>query len=162
MRLSLYLIMVSLISLAACGEAEEKLTTTTHSAFNMRLAMPDTMELGTLRERVIVEETDRGFHIYPDTGRKRRVPIEVWVEIYPGQPEPPGRWPEKKMIGKREIHYRIDRKEGGMGGPEYDFRAWEHYRGSHILYKQYDQLEEPASPRFDLVWKVIEGTGMGS
>lgn len=149
---------LSVIGLAACHNAPEPLVTTIHSGNRLELSMPSTMQVDSGRDRVVVQETGAGFHVFPASGRRRRVSIEAWVELHPGAPAPDGSWPETKRVGERSIRYRIDASEGGSGGTQYDLRAWEPCPGGYLLYRQGDLVEEPGRPNLDLAWMVIAGT----
>lgn len=151
-------IVIPILALAACGKPAGRLSSMAHPN-GLLLAMPDSIELGVMR-KIAIEQTTTGFKVQPaDQGMVRYV-TEATVERRDGDSAPAGEWPEKRTIDGRTVHYRIDRSDGGSGGAEYNFQAWERVAVGYIFYRQYDQAEEPAPPRFDLIWSVIEGTGV--
>lgn len=154
------LLFACLLALVGCRHRSEPVMTFTHSTEPLRLSMPATIALPDGRDRVMADETARGFHVYPASGLKRRVAIEAWVELHRGEAPPAGPWPEERRIADRRIHYRVDRSDGGNGGTQYDLLAWEPAPGGYLLYRQGDLVEDPGRPDFDLVWEVAEGTEM--
>jgi hypothetical protein len=87
----------------------------------------------------------------------RRVAIEASVALRAG-PAPAGAWPGERDVSGRRIRYRIDRADGGSGGTQFDFQAWEACASGHVEYAQGDVVEDPGEPDFSLVWTVIAGT----
>lgn len=131
--------------------------TITHSRNGLSLSLPESLSLDGAPERPTVTETAAGFTFALGAGSRRRVKIEASVALR-AEAEPPGSWPREREIKGRRIHYRIDRGEGGSGGTQTDFHAWEPCANGHLEYAQGDIVEEPGEPDFSLAWHVIVGT----
>jgi hypothetical protein len=148
---------VALAGAQACHKQLEPMMTTTHSSNGLSLSLPESLPLDGAPERPTVTETATGFNIALGAGSRRRVKIEASVALH-AEAEPPGSWPSEREINGRRIHYRIDRAEGGSGGTQTDFHAWEPCPNGHLEYAQGDVVEEPGQPDLSLAWHVIAGT----
>jgi hypothetical protein len=141
----------------ACNRQSEATVTTTHPSNGLRLSLPESLPVAGVPQRLTVTATDVGFQVTLGGEAVRRVAIEANVARRGGA-APPGVWPSEREVGDRRIHFRIDRAEGGSGGTQIDFHAWEACAGGHLEYAQGDLVEEPGEPDFSLVWSVIVGT----
>jgi hypothetical protein len=141
----------------ACHEQPETMTTIAHSRNGLTLSLPESLTLDGAPERLTVTETAVGFKLALASGSRRRVRIEARVALHAGA-EPRGSWPSERELNGRRIRYRVDRGEGGSGGTQIDFHAWEPCANGHLEYEQGDIVEEPGRPDFSLVWRVIAGT----
>jgi hypothetical protein len=158
MRSALGLVLaVALAGAQACHAQSESMMTITHSKNGLSVSLPETLTLDGVAERPTVIETAAGFKFALGAGSQRRVKIEASVSLL-ADAEPPGSWPREREIKGRRIHYRIDRAEGGNGGTQSDFHAWEPCTSGHLEYVQGDLVEEPGEPDFSLAWRVIAGT----
>ena len=141
----------------ACRQGPEATMMIAHSTNGLRLSLPESLPLDGVPQRPAVKETTGGFLVTLGEGSIRRVAIEASVALREGA-TPTGAWPSERDVGVRRIHYRIDRAEGGSGGSQVDFHAWEACAGGHLEYAQGDVVEEPGQPDFSLAWTVIAGT----
>jgi hypothetical protein len=148
---------VALAGAQACHKQPEAMMTITHSRNGLTLSLPESLTLDGASERLTVTETAVGFNLALGAGSRRRVKIEASVALH-AEAEPPGSWPRERAINGRRIHYRVDRGEGGSGGTQSDFHAWEPCANGHLEYAQGDLVEEPGEPDFSLAWHVIAGT----
>ena len=130
---------------------------TTHSSNGLRLSLPESLPLDGVPHRLTVKQTSGGFQVTLGEASIRRVAIVAGVALREGATAP-GAWPGEREVSGRRIHYRIDREEGGSGGSQVDFHAWEACAHGHLEYAQGDVVEEPGEPDFSLVWRVIAGT----
>ena len=142
----------------ACTSHRENTVTVTHSNNGLRLSLPESLAVHGTSQPLTATQTADGFHVAVGADAVRRVAIEASVALRAETPPPPGAWPNTLEIGDRHIHYRIDRSEGGSGGTQIDFHAWEACGGGHLHYTQGDVVEDPGEPEFALVWKVIAST----
>jgi hypothetical protein len=148
---------VLLAGAPASGSQPEATVTVTHPSNGLRLSLPASLPVHGLPQRLTVTPTNVGFQVALGRETVRRVAIETSVALR-GVAPPPGAWPSEREVDGRRIHYRIDRAEGGSGGTQIDFHAWEGCVGGHLEYAQGDVVEEPGEPDFLLVWRVIAGT----
>lgn len=140
------------------GSTQVAVITKLHSQKPLELSVPESMVWGTERDRSVVQETADGFRVFSASGDRRRVSIEASVELPASDRAPAGAFPEEKVLNGRHLHYRIEESEGGSGGTQYDLVAWEKTSVGYLRYRQGDVVEEPAKPRFDVLWRVVEGT----
>ena len=101
------------------------------------------------------ETTDHGFLLRPADYWELRSATTItidWTEIA----APEGDWPLRRSLGGALLRYRIERFEGGNGGPEYLLQAWKPLAGGHVRLEQYVQ-KEFGRPGFSLGWAVLEG-----
>ena len=109
------------------------------------------------------EETDEGFIVQPADGSNKsvRFPVEARVALLKdGKPtDGDEKRMQQKSVGNRTLKYRVEKLDGGSGGAEYDFFAYESVAGSsgYISYRQREQSEN-SEPAFNLVWQIIENT----
>jgi hypothetical protein len=141
----------------ACHKQTEATVSIAHASNGLRLSLPESLPVRDLPQRVTIAQTTDGFRVTLGAETVRRVRIEANVALRPGAALA-GAWPEERDAGGRRIHYRIDRAEGGSGGTQIDFHAWETCAEGHLEYAQGDVVEEPGEPDFSLVWRVIAGT----
>ena len=151
------LLVVALASVPACHKRSEPTVMSTHSSNGLRLSLPASLPVGGMAQPVAVAPTAAGFQVTLAGQSVRRVAIVASLALR-GGPAPAGTWPEERDVGGRRIHYRIDRSEGGSGGTQVDFHAWEACAGGYLEYAQGDVVEWPSEPDFTLVWRVIAGT----
>jgi hypothetical protein len=148
---------VALAGAQACHAQPESMMTITHSKNGLSVTLPETLMVDGVLERPTVTETPDGFKLALGARSRRRVKIEASVGLR-AEASPPGAWPNEREINGRRIRYRVDRGEGGSGGTQSDFHAWEPYANGHLEYGQGDLVEEPGEPDFSLAWHVIAGT----
>ncbi len=130
--------------------------TVTHAVNGLRLSLPGSLPLDGAPGQLTVVETATGFDVALGAHTRRRVRIEASVRLGPAR-VPPGDWPGTREVGGRRIYYRIDRAEGGSGGEQIDFYAWETCANGHLHYAQSDLAEQPTEADFSLVWTLIAG-----
>lgn len=112
-----------------------------------------------LPEKYSAEESGEGFVVQPADGSNKnlRYPIEANVAFHKNGKMPKGEWTQQKNIGNRTIKYRIEKQEGGSGGAEYSFSAYESAGNGYIYYEQREQNED-VQPQFNICWTIIENT----
>lgn len=156
-RVCIIALVVALASAHGCRKQPEKMMTIMHSTNGLRLSLPELLPLNGAPKRPTVTESPAGFKVALGAESRWRVKSEASVALH-AVAAPPGAWPNERNVKGRHIRYRIERMEGGSGGTQIDFRAWEPCTNGHLEYAQGDVVEEPGEPDFSLVWSVIVGT----
>jgi len=112
-----------------------------------------------LSEKFSAVETGEGFTVEPADGSNKNVryPVQARLALQIKVPE----WEnaEQKTVGNRTINYRTEKQEGGSGGAEYTFSAYEQTGDAYIYYEQREQSKD-AAPQFNLCWSIIENTSL--
>lgn len=106
---------------------------------------------------LVAKETNQGFLIEPtdDLNRHLRNSLMVWIEKRENVEAVALANMRQKKIGNRTLNYQIETSEGGSGGAEYYFTAWEKNDRNFIVYKQ-TQQSEYGEPAFAICWQIIE------
>lgn len=110
----------------------------------------------SLPEKLAAKQMPNGFLIEPPSVRGLSY---ASVSFLSQQQPPEGDWSRQRQIGSRTIHYRLEETEGGMGGKEYELRAWERYPKGIVVYEQSEQSKSDV-PEHAFAWYVIENTGL--
>ena len=112
-----------------------------------------------LSEKFTAVETGEGFTVEPADGSNKnaRYPVQARVALQSQVPA----WEnaEQKTVGSRTINYRTGKQEGGSGGAEYTFSAYEQIGNAYIYYEQREQSKDIA-PQFNLCWSIVENTSL--
>lgn len=109
-----------------------------------------------LPEELAAKQMPDGFLIEPPSTRG----LSYASVTFLSQRQPPeGDWSHQRQIGSRAIHYRLEETEGGMGGKEYELKAWELYPKGIVLYEQSEQSKS-AVPEHAFAWYIIENTSL--
>ncbi len=114
-----------------------------------------------LPETLVATENDKGFLIEPagDLNKHLRNQLMVWIEKRENERPDAFANLRQKTVGNRTLNYQIELREGGSGGDEYRFTAWEKNERDFIVYKQVQQSEY-GEPNFATCWQIIEKTAI--
>jgi hypothetical protein len=136
-------------------------STSTHFEGNLREYVHQNGLTIKLPEEYAAAKISDGFTVEPadESNKNRRDPIRATIHLRGIGEIPADDNAEQKAIGNRTIKYRIEKKEGGSGGAEYNFSGYETIKGELISYAQSEQSES-SPPRFDLIWLIIANTSV--
>lgn len=109
-----------------------------------------------LPEELVAKQMPDGFLIEPPSIRGLSY---ASVTFLSQQSPPEGDWSRQRQIGSRAIYYRVEETEGGMGGKEYELKAWELYPKGIVLYEQSEQSKSAVSEQA-FAWYIIENTSL--
>ncbi len=119
---------------------------------------PNGLEVG-IPKGFTERQTDDGFIIEPENNgnSKLRHPIIVYVTLKKNADTSQNSSFQTKTLAGKEIHYHIEKSEGGSGGETYTLGAFENVPNGQIEYSQAMQSEY-SEPDFALVWSIIQTT----
>lgn len=114
-----------------------------------------------LPDNLVATANDQGFLIEPaDVSNIRmRNSLMVWIARRENVAIDGRAYLRQETVGNRTLNYQIERREGGSGGDEYYFTAWEKIDRNFIVYNQ-QQQSEYGEPNFATCWQIIEKTAI--
>ena len=114
-----------------------------------------------LPENLTARPQSGGFVIEPSDGSNKNVrfPVEISVAFRRETPPSANKFPKEKIVGGKTVNYNIEEAEGGSGGTEYFFKAFEPVNGGYIFYETAERGEY-SEPGFNVIWQIIENTSV--
>lgn len=114
-----------------------------------------------LPKTFVAQAKENGFLIEPADASNHRLrnSLMVWIEKRDNEEPIALANMREKRVGNRTLNYQIEMSEGGSGGDEYYFTAWEKIDRNFIVYKQTLQSEH-GEPAFATCWQIVEKTAI--
>lgn len=117
-----------------------------------------------LPKTLAAQRRENGFLIEPADASNEdvRKPLMIWINKREDAGEELSALTNvrQKIIRNRTVYFQIERTEGGSGGEQYYFMAWEKVNRSFVVYKEIEQSED-GEPEFANCWRVIANTALG-
>jgi hypothetical protein len=119
------------------------------------LVHPTGLILAPQPPQYVVRETQTGFRVEPANAHRLRNPWSVQLRLADVDALN-GSDLERKKLGEREVHYRVNGDEAaGSGGPLHTLNASTACGSRHIVMTATQQAEPPERPDWSTAWAIL-------